>query len=98
MPLIDSRGHRRPLDPRRGVDEPRTVEVVRPRSATDRRRASPGIVCIRRRAWTAGKASPSRSAVVKHECALVSGQSNATAVPPSPTDLCPRCWPANTTR
>jgi hypothetical protein len=36
MPFIDSRGHRRPLDPRRGVDEPRTVEVVRPMQALAR--------------------------------------------------------------
>ena len=40
MPFIDSRGHRRPLDPRRGVDEPRTVEVVRP---MQRHRSAPGL-------------------------------------------------------
>ena len=29
MPFIDGRRHRRPLHPQHGVDEPRTVEVVR---------------------------------------------------------------------
>ena len=46
-------------------------------SATDRRRASPGIVHQEAR-WTAGKASPSRSAVVEAG-APVSGRSNADA-------------------
>jgi hypothetical protein len=72
MPFIDSRGHRRPLDPRRGVDEPRTVEVVRP---MQRHRSAPGLDGNRAqsgRAWTARNASPSRSAVGKHVCALVS--------------------------